>query len=36
MKFFEYINLLAMAEMNAVAPAQFYRLYVKQGQQPKR
>ena len=36
MKFFEYVNLLAMAELNATMPAQFYRTYAKQEKKSKR
>lgn len=36
MKFFEYVNLLAMAELNATMPAQFYRMHAKQEKQSKR
>lgn len=36
MKFFDYINMLAMAELNACMPAQFYRMHAKQEKQSKR
>lgn len=36
MKFFEYVNLLAMAELNATMPAQFYHMYAKQEKKSKR
>lgn len=36
MKFYDYINMLAMAELNASMPAQFYRLHAKQEKQNKR
>ena len=36
MKFYDYINMLAMAELNASMPAQLYRMHAKMEKQNKR